>query len=348
MRTVIFPVRATLLENLEDSYQQVRELYEVISDYEISQFAASGKRVIVNSLPVYHYVIGKDQLPAFLNDENHEEEARLFSHYLTPKRRNAPPKLMGIVNATPDSFYSGSRLSVNHMLLDSMLDAKPDIIDVGGESTRPGSLPVSPEIEQKRVKPVIDYISQVSNIPISLDSRNWKTVEAFIDQISYINDISGFTNERMITVASRSGASCIVMHMVGTPQTMMHNTKYDFLEYEIIQFLLERASVLERNGVSREKIILDPGIGFSKDSGENLRIIHNLNSFKVGFPLLVGTSRKSFIGRLTGKDPEQRLPGTIASALECARNGADILRVHDPLEIRDALLVQHAILNYAD
>ncbi|MEM3675853.1 MAG: dihydropteroate synthase, partial [Thermoplasmataceae archaeon] len=171
----------------------------------------------------------------------------------------------------------------------------------------------------------------------------WRTVQEFLEQISYINDISGFTDEKMIHLASQADVKCIVMHMVGTPQTMMNHTHYDFLEYEIIKFLMERVAELEDHGVPPKNIVLDPGIGFSKDYRSNLQIIHNLRSFRLGFPLLVGVSRKSFIGKLTGKDPENRLAGSIAASLESARNGADILRVHDPGEVRDALVVSHAI-----
>lgn len=143
---------------------------------------------------------------------------------------------MGILNATPDSFYAGSRI-LDKSRIDSMLDEKPDIIDIGGESTRPGSLPVPPDIETERIRPVIDYIKSVSNIPVSIDSRNYDTIKAVISMdIDYINDISGFSDERMIKIACDYNVRAIVMHMIGTPQTMQNFTEYDDIIFEINNF----------------------------------------------------------------------------------------------------------------
>ncbi len=245
---------------------------------------------------------------------------------------------MGILNATPDSFYAGSRI-LDKSRIDSMLDEKPDIIDIGGESTRPGSLPVPPDIETERIRPVIDYIKSVSNIPVSIDSRNYDTIKAVISMdIDYINDISGFSDERMIKIACDYNVRAIVMHMIGTPQTMQNFTEYDDIIFEINNFFYSRINKMLKFGIKPENIIVDPGIGFSKDTNGNITILRSPWSFFLGFDTLFGTSRKRFIGTLTGSDVNDRLGGTIGTSIYLSENGVDILRVHDPAQNRDAIM----------
>lgn len=253
------------------------------------------------------------------------------------------PMIMAIVNATPDSFYAGSRMKQDAGLLDMIISAGPDIIDVGGESTRPGSSEVSISEEIGRLEPVIDYLNRNTDIPISLDTRHPDVLEKFSGKVSYANDITGFSSERMARIAAENGLSCISMHMRGHPSNMQENTGYVDMIPEIIAFLLESTDRLVHAGVDRKKIIIDPGIGFSKDLKGNLEILKEIDSFKMGYQVLVGASRKSFIGQVTGRDVSGRLPGTLALTAYLAMKGVDIIRVHDPGENRDVLKILESI-----
>ncbi len=253
------------------------------------------------------------------------------------KINNKKTGIMGILNATPDSFFNGSRIS-NTSQIDSMIDMKPDIIDIGGESTRPGSAEVDPETEFSRIKNVIEYIKSVSNIPLSLDSRHYETVKkAMAYGIDYINDISGFGDNRMVELARDSGSKCIVMHMRGTPQNMTNLTYYDNIFAEINMFFYNRLDSMVKAGIDPGNIILDPGIGFSKDFKGNMSILRSPWSFFLGFDTLFGTSRKGFIGKITGSSVEERIGGTIATSIYLSLNGVDIIRVHDVVPNRDAI-----------
>jgi len=261
-------------------------------------------------------------------------------------RKPEIPKLMGILNATPDSFFPGSRVELHDIKsIDSFLDQKPDIIDVGGESTRPGSMRINVATEIERIIPVIRYLKECTNIPVSVDTRNPETLQAVADLgVSFINDISGFADERMIDLASRYGLKCIVMHMKGDPSTMQNDPKYTDVVREVNYFLFHRASHLVRSGINPENIILDPGIGFGKTFDQNLALIRGLDSINLGFETLVGVSRKSFIGDITGRNVDSRLAGTIGSSVYLMERKVDYLRVHDVMENKDALLVYHALI----
>ncbi len=262
------------------------------------------------------------------------------------KLTNHKTLIMGILNATPDSFYPGSRL-VNNNIIDNIIDQKPDIIDLGGESTRPGSEQVEPEIEFGRLKGPLEYIKSVSNIPVSIDSRNYYTISRAIKyNIDYINDISGFTDINMIKLASETGLKCIVMHMVGNPQTMSNFTHYENLFYEVNEFFYKKTDEMIKNNIEPENIILDPGIGFSKGFEENMAILKSPWAFFLGFDTLFGTSRKGFIGKVTGSEVQDRLPGTIATSIYLNQNGVDFLRVHDPKENKEAILMYNCINNF--
>lgn len=257
----------------------------------------------------------------------------------------AASRVMAIVNATPDSFYSGSRLMNNYPSIDKILDSKPDIIDIGGESTRPGSVEINPEEEIARIEPIMEYISGSSEAEISLDTRHPTVLERFTDFVDYANDITGFSNEAMIRIALDHDLSCIVMHMRGTPSTMNSLTEYCDLEYEIVRFLFERIHNLSKYGIPEKNIIIDPGIGFAKNSEQSLSILRNIASFKFGYLLLLGASRKSFLGKIVNRDEESRLGASLGAAAWGVLNGADIVRVHDPEETRQALRVLHSILD---
>jgi dihydropteroate synthase len=277
----------------------------------------------------------------------------LFEGYEDNMARNAEKKvknkkslIMGILNATPDSFFEGSRISGTE-IIDSMIDLKPDIIDIGGESTRPGSSEIDPETEFSRVKGVLEYIKSVSNIPVSLDSRHYDTVSRLMNYgVDYINDISGFDDPRMIDLAKENDIKCIVMHMRGTPQNMREFTNYDNLYFQINKFFYLRTNDMINKGIRPENIIIDPGIGFSKDFYGNMDILKSPWSFFLGFDTLFGTSRKGFIGRVTGSSIGSRIGGTVATSIYLNQNGVDILRVHDVEPNRDGINMYGYIADY--
>lgn len=259
-------------------------------------------------------------------------------------------KIMGILNVTPDSFYDGGKyLDVKKAVEHTIEISKyADIIDIGGESSRPGAEQVSAEIELKRVIPVIKEISKRIDVKISIDTTKSIVAEEAINTgASIINDISGLRfDEKMADVAAKYNVNVVLMHMKGTPKTMQLNPYYDDVIGEILSFLKERIDFAVAKGIKKEKIIIDPGIGFGKRVEDNLNIIKNLSKFKIlNCPILIGTSRKSFIGALTNTPPEERLEGTIASNVIAIMNGADIVRVHDVKEMYKAIRIADAVKN---
>jgi len=260
--------------------------------------------------------------------------------------------VMGILNTTPDSFYDGGKYTnldkaIEHAL--AMEKEGADIIDVGGESSRPGSEPVPLEVELERVIPVIKEISSKVKIPISIDTVKAKVAVKALDAgASIINDISGLRfDPEMAKTAAQYDAPVVIMHMKGTPKDMQNNPEYNSVMGEIISFLRQQTEYAINTGINQDKIIIDPGIGFGKKLEHNLEIIRNAGELKtLGFPILAGPSRKSFIGNiLNNQPPEERLEGTIASAVVLALNGVDILRVHDVEKIKKALKVVDKIKN---
>lgn len=251
-------------------------------------------------------------------------------------------RIMGILNVTPDSFYDGGRYQDADRAIDRayrMRDDGADIIDVGGESTRPGAAPVSAAEEIDRVCPVIESIAKDIGIPLSIDtSKSAVAAAALAAGATIVNDISGLTFDRAIAdVAARHNAAMVLMHIQGTPETMQKNPQYQDLTGEICLFLDRAAGLALASGVKKEKIIVDPGIGFGKTLEDNYHIIKNLHEFKkLGYPVLVGLSRKSLIAKLY-ESGEDRLPATIALNMASVLNGADIIRVHDVKEHRLAL-----------
>jgi dihydropteroate synthase len=251
---------------------------------------------------------------------------------------------MGIVNVTPDSFSGALQNPVATGL--AMIAAGADIIDIGGESTRPGAAPVPPEEEQRRVLPVITALAG-RGVPLSIDTRNAATMAAALDAgASIVNDVTGLAHDQAAAplVAAR-GCGVVLMHMRGTPQTMAALTAYDDVVAEVVAELSARIAVAEAAGVARERIWIDPGIGFAKTAGQNLLLLQNLSAFSaLGLPILVGVSRKSFIGHYAGEpDATRRGPGSLAAALFAVSQGAAILRVHDVAETRQALRMWQAL-----
>lgn len=251
-------------------------------------------------------------------------------------------KIMGILNVTPDSFHDGGLFNdparaVEHAF--HMRDEGADIIDIGGESTRPGAEPVSPSEQIDRICPVIEAIARSTGIPVSVDTTSAEVAkEACRCGATIINDISGATfDPPILDVAARNNSLIVLMHMKGTPRTMQVNPEYGYLLAEIRDFLADAAARAQKAGIQRSRIILDPGIGFGKTVEDNYRIINHLQYFREeGYPLLVGLSRKSLIARLYDKEVD-RLPATIALNMMAVQNGADIIRVHDVREHRLAL-----------
>lgn len=265
--------------------------------------------------------------------------------------------LMGIVNLTPDSF-SGDGLYKSHQSPDKrkiidyvkqMADDGADIIDVGGESSRPAALAVSIKEELSRTIPVIKALVKKIRVPISIDTYKPEVAKQALDNGAVmINDITGLRNPKMLKVAARYKAVVVIMHMKGMPQNMQKDPRYISLIDEIIEYLHKAVERALETGIDKNKIIVDPGIGFGKTVEDNLEILKSLKTFKgLGQPLLVGTSRKSFIGKLLNAQPQERLSGTIAACVLAARNGADILRVHDVRQVKQALKVTEAVLKGA-
>lgn len=258
--------------------------------------------------------------------------------------------IMGILNITPDSFFDGGQYysvekAVNHAL--KLVEEGADIIDIGGESTRPGAEPVYVDEELKRVIPVIETLSKTISIPISIDTYKAKVAEEAINAgATIINDISGLRfDPEMVNVAKKYKVPVIVMHIKGNPKNMQKNPSYDALIPEIIEYLRESIIIAKNAGIDENMIIIDPGIGFGKLPEHNLQIIKNLKEFtQLGKPILIGVSRKSFIGKiLNNAPPSERLEGTASSVAISIINGANIVRVHDVGFISKVVKVADAI-----
>ena len=266
---------------------------------------------------------------------------------------------MGIINVTPDSFsdggilFNGSRLHMDSLRssVQSMVSNGADIIDIGGESTRPGAKPISTQEELDRVLPAINLISKEFAIPISIDTSNPTVInEASKYHISLINDVRALQNEGAVEAAAKSGLPVCLMHMQNQPRDMQENPNYGRIEEEIFKFLMERKSVCVASSIKEENIILDPGFGFGKKLHHNLQLFRALPRFvETGQPILVGISRKAMVGEITGVEyPEKRTIGSVAFALLAAQYGASILRVHNVLETKQVLAVLKAVGSHED
>ncbi len=346
---VIFPARTSLWV-----HGKIRDevLFEVYSPNPMNggKFKRVGKTTLHGETWLhYTALLGQDEHKGFLTgncnlSENHASyiSSSLFEKALSLHHR---PKIMGIVNVTPDSFYPGSRvLGKPYELIDRLMEQGPDIVDVGGESTRPGSGGLEPVEEISRIKPVLEYLSSSYDVPISLDTRNPETAEFSLKYgIQYLNDVSGFENPEMIEIAAENSLGSIVMHMRGKPQNMQENTQYSDLILELNMFFQKRALQMVEGGIHPSRIIVDPGIGFGKGLDGNKEIIRELESLNTGYRILAGASRKTFIGRITGEPVERRLAGTLATSIYLMNVKCDIVRVHDVKENRDAVDVYSAI-----
>jgi dihydropteroate synthase len=267
-------------------------------------------------------------------------------------------RLMGIVNVTPDSFSDGGRFleadaAIAHGL--QLIDEGAQIVDIGGESTRPGAEPVGAAEELRRVRPVIEAIAAASTdrslatrAQISIDTSKSSVARAALDAgATLVNDVTALRGDRqMANVVAESGAECCLMHMLGEPRTMQQEPRYDDVVDDVKAFLLARLEFAVGEGIVEDRVLLDPGIGFGKTLAHNLELLRRLDELvELGRPVVIGTSRKSFLGRLAGvPESSQRLAGTLATNVLALERGARVFRVHDVAPAREALTVAAATL----
>jgi len=267
------------------------------------------------------------------------------------KNKNCSHKtvIMGILNVTPDSFFDGGLYlekngAVDHAI--EMIEQGADIIDIGGESTRPFSDPISIDEELKRVMPVLVNLSRKTQTPISIDTYKSEVARHAIEEgATIVNDISALTfDPAMAPLIAETNVPVILMHMKGTPKNMQSNPLYKDLIKDIKSFFHQKLEIAFKAGINRDRIIIDPGIGFGKSFNDNLKIIKNLNEFSdLGQPILIGTSNKSFIGNILGPSIESRDTGTMATLAAAIMNGADIVRVHNVKSSRETATIIDAI-----
>lgn len=253
------------------------------------------------------------------------------------------PLLMGIVNVTPDSFSDGGRFldpkaAVEHA--QRLIHEGADLLDIGGESTRPGSEPIPLDEELRRVMPVVEALAARVAVPISVDTSKADVARRALQSgAAIINDVTALVGDsEMVEVAARSAAGVVVMHMQGRPATMQNEPTYADVVEEVLAFLRNRLDELARQGIDQSRVAVDPGIGFGKTLEHNLQILHHVERFgELGRPVCIGHSRKKIIGTLTGRPVQDRRYGTIGAALALAHKGVAILRVHDVAAVREAL-----------
>jgi dihydropteroate synthase len=255
------------------------------------------------------------------------------------------PRVMGIVNVTPDSFSDGGRALAHEAAVAlgvRLAEEGADILDIGGESSRPGAEPVSAEEELRRVLPVVEALAPRLAIPISIDTTKAEVARrALRAGATIVNDIEGLSGDPALArLVAEAGAGVVIMHMAGTPQTMQLNPRYGDVVREVRDALARRVEAAEAAGIPRVRIAIDPGIGFGKTAAHNLEILRNIDQFAtLGCAVLVGTSRKGFLGGLTGRPVGERTTATVVSSLAAAARGANVVRVHDVAPMVDAIKV---------
>lgn len=261
------------------------------------------------------------------------------------------PQIMGILNVTPDSFSDGGRYVAPEIAVEralAMIDEGADIIDIGGESTRPGAQPVMADEEMARVIPIIKAIRQHSNVPISVDTSKPEVMRAAVAAgANMINDVRALQEEGALVAAAELNVPVCLMHMQGEPRMMQAHPHYDDVVSEVYRFLEGRINAALAAGLARHHLLIDPGFGFGKTLAHNLLLLKELSRFKtLGVPLLVGISRKAMIGQILDKPVDQRLYGSLAAAVLALSRGADILRVHDVAATLDVLKVWRAVVEW--
>ena len=258
------------------------------------------------------------------------------------------PLVMGVVNITPDSFSDGGMFAdtaraVAHA--QRLIGEGADILDLGGESTRPGAAPVSLEVERRRVLPVLEAVAS-GGVPVAVDTRKPELMrEAIAAGAAMINDVTALSGPGALAAVARAPVAVCLMHMQGDPATMQSNPDYLDVVREVRDFLAQRVAVAEAAGIARNRIVVDPGFGFGKTVEHNLALLRSLSEFSsLGGALLAGLSRKAMLGKLTGREPRERVHASVAAALLAVQNGAHIVRVHDVAATRDALAVLRAVM----
>lgn len=264
----------------------------------------------------------------------------------------AEPRIMGVLNITPDSFSDGGRFWVAGQVqiarvvaqAEAMVSEGADLLDVGGESTRPGAEPVSAELETARVLPVIDALRPLG-VPLSIDTCKAEVAQhAVAAGCTLVNDVTGLRDPAMRELVARTNAAACIMHMRGEPRTMQNNPRYDDVVAEVRCFFADQVAACERAGIEGHRLLLDPGFGFGKSLQHNLTLLRHLGELRVAdLPLLVGLSRKSMLGKLTGREVAQREVASAVSAALAVERGANILRVHDVAATRDAVALASAV-----
>ena len=260
---------------------------------------------------------------------------------------------MGILNITPDSFSDGGQwirpdAGVEQAL--RLIENGADLIDIGGESTRPGSLPVGPSEQLRRVLPVFEKLAGRITIPLSIDTSSSEVArEALAAGAQIVNDVTGLTGDpKMVDVCAGSSCGVIAMHMQGTPATMQQAPRYDNVVAEVTGYLKQRIAALSAAGIAAERIMIDPGIGFGKSAAHNLELLSGISALKaLGRPVLIGHSRKRFLQKVLGRPIEEATAGTIGVAIALAEQGVELIRVHDVQAVRDALTAWRVVREYA-
>lgn len=259
----------------------------------------------------------------------------------------ARPLLMGVINVTPDSFsdgglYLSAAAAVAHAR--QLIAEGADLLDVGGESTRPGAAPVTLDEERRRVLPVLEALAD-AGVPLSVDTQKPELMrEAVAAGAAMVNDVNGFEAPGALQAVAESACAICIMHKQGSPQTMQQAPQYADVVIEVRDYLQQRIAAAEQAGISRERMVIDPGFGFGKTLDHNLALLRRLDELAaLRLPVLAGLSRKSMIGKLTGRDAGDRVAGSVAAALLAVQHGAAIVRVHDVAATRDALAVWNAV-----
>jgi dihydropteroate synthase len=292
-----------------------------------------------------------DELEVFLKDYKNNRHKKNFSIGKKKFDLISHTLVMGIINVTPDSFYDGGKYNHKDQAvkrISEMIADGADIIDIGGLSSRPGSKPISPEEELERTIPVVESVSNNFDTLISIDTyRSEIALEAISAGAHMVNDISAFTMDKnMAGMIADKGVSVTLMHMQGKPESMQKNPQYDNVIDEIYEYLDGKASAAVDAGISPDKIVLDPGLGFGKTLDHNLSILNKISEFRsMRYPIMIGASRKSFIGAVLDLPVEDRLEGSLAAAVWSVINGANILRVHDVAETVRSVKIARAIMS---
>ncbi len=292
-----------------------------------------------------------DELEVFLKDYKNNHDKKSFSIGKKKFDLISHTLVMGIINVTPDSFYDGGKYNHKDQAvkrISEMIADGADIIDIGGMSSRPGSKPISLEEELERTIPVVESVSNNFDTLVSIDTyRSEIALEAILAGAHMVNDISAFTMDKnMAGIVADKGASVTLMHMQEKPESMQKNPQYDNAIDEIYEYLDGKASAAIDAGISPDKIVLDPGLGFGKTLDHNLSILNKISEFSsMGYPIMIGASRKAFIGAVLDLPVEDRLEGSLAAAVWSVINGANILRVHDVAETVRSVKIARAIMS---